>query len=241
LWFNLVGFCLRPGYGDPLDDWRVDQLWAVYAQGVQYQGEARNWAEWWTLWRRVAGGLDPTRQLRILQDVEARLDSSGARGAKGAKASAFDDLVRLAAGLERLPAERKARLGERLLRAGRRPTDAAPRWGALGRLGARVPFYGSVHDVVGRDVARAWLEHLLELDWRSVEPAAFAATQLARLSGDRERDLDAALRERVVERLSKAKAPAKWIAMVQAVTELDSAEESLIFGESLPPGLRLVR
>jgi hypothetical protein len=30
------------------------------------------------------------------------------------------------------------------------------------------------------------------------------------------------------------------MAMVEAVTELDSADESLVFGESLPPGLRLV-
>ena len=162
------------------------------------------------------------------------------RGARGAKTIAYDDMVRLVAGLERIPAERKARLGERLLRAGRRPTDSPQRWWALGRLGARVPFYGSVHDVVPRDLARAWLEQVLELDWRTVDPAAFAAAQLARVSGDRERDLDQAVRERVVERLNKEKAPQKWIAMVQAVTELDSADESLIFGESLPPGLRLV-
>lgn len=240
LWFNLVGFCLRPGYGYPLDDWRVHQLWSIYEQGVQYREEARNRAEWWTMWRRVAGGLDRTQQLRILKDVEGRLNIPRQRGARGAKSTAYDDMVRLVAGLERLPADSKARFGELLLRAGRRPTDSTQRWWALGRLGARVPFHGSIHDVVPRDLARAWLEQVLMLDWQSVEPAAFAATQLARLSGDRERDLNPDMRERVVERLRKEKAPQKWIAMVQAVTELDSADESLIFGESLPPGLRLV-
>jgi hypothetical protein len=44
----------------------------------------------------------------------------------------------------------------------------------------------------------------------------------------------------VVERLRKEKASGKWIAMIQAVTALDSADESLLLGESLPPGLRLV-
>lgn len=240
LWFNLAGFCLRPGFGYPLDDWRVEQLWSIYAQGVQYKDEARNQAEWWTLWRRVAGGLDGTRQRRILKDIEGRLRVTGRRGAKGAKATAYDDIVRLVAGLERLPQERKARLGELLLKPGRRSSDSPQRWWTLGRLGARVPFHGSVHDVVPRDLARAWLEQLLEMDWRAVEPAAFAATQLARMSGDRERDLDLAVRERVVARLRKDKAPEKWISMVQAVTELDSSDESLIFGESLPPGLRLL-
>jgi hypothetical protein len=241
LWFNLTGFCLRPGYGYPLDQWRVQQLWSVYDSGVQYRGEARNWSEWWTLWRRVAGGLDRAQQLRILGDVEGRLGPAPGRGGKGGKAVAQDDVLRLVASLERLPAEDKTRLGDRLVKAGRKPTDAPQRWWALGRLGARIPFYGDLHDVVARDVAQRWLEQLLQLDWRQVEPAAFAATQLARLSDDRERDLDPALRARVSEHLRRRKAPPTWIAMVETVTELDNADASRIFGESLPPGLRLVR
>ena len=240
LWFNLAGFCLRPGCGHPLDDWRVNQLWSLYDQGIQYRDEARNWAEWWTTWRRVAGGLDRARQLRVLDDVEGQLSRVGQRGARGEKTAAYDDMLRLVAGLERVPAERKTSMGELLLRTGRRPADSPQRWWALGRLGARVPFHGNVHDTVPRDVARAWLEQVLALDWQAVAPAAFAAAQLARLSGDRERDLDPDLRERVVERLRREKAPAKWVALVQNVAELDSADESLVFGESLPPGLRLV-
>jgi len=148
--------------------------------------------------------------------------------------------VRLAASLERLPAEHKKTLGELLLKVGKKPTETMQRWWALGRLGARVPFYGNAHDVVSRECSQAWLTQVLELDWKAVEPAAFAATQLARMSGDRERDLDPAVRERLVERLRKEMAPQKWIEMVDRVTTLDSSEESLVFGESLPPGLRLV-
>lgn len=240
LWFNLTGFCLRPGYGYPLDDWHLRQLWTIYGQGVQYQDEARNQAEWWTLWRRVGGGLDQARQLRILEDLEGHLHKPSGRSGKGAQTAAYDAMIQLAASLERLPPEHKAQLGELLLKAGRKPTDATRRWWALGRLGARVPFYGSLHQVVPREHAETWLEQLLDLDWRAVAPAAFAATQLARMSGDRERDLDPAVRDRVVARLRKEKASQKWIAMVQAVTELDASEEALIFGESLPPGLRLV-
>jgi hypothetical protein len=240
LWFNLAGYCLRPGYGYPLDDWRVQQLWSLYEQGIQYREEPRNWAEWWTTWRRVAGGLDQAQQLRLLQDIEGTLASPGQRAAKDDKRTGYDDVVRLVGGLERLPAERKSGIGDLLLRSRRRPTDSPQRWWALGRLGARVPAHGSVHDVVPRDVAVAWLEQVLALDWQAVAPAAFAAAQLARLSGDRERDLSPDLRERVVERLRKDKAPPKWLAMLQTITELDSADESLVFGESLPPGLRLV-
>jgi hypothetical protein len=240
LWLNLAGFCLRPGYGHPLDDWRVGELWSLYEQGVQYRDEARNRAEWWTTWRRVAGGLDTAQQERILQDVEDQLARLGQRGSKDGRAADHDHLVRLVAALERLPAAQKARLGQRLLGAGRRPGDSPQRWWALGRLGARVPFHGHAHDVVPREIAGAWLEQVLALDWAAVTPAAFAATQLARLSGDRERDLGADLRGRVAERLRRERAPAKWVALVEQGAELDSADQSLVFGESLPPGLRLV-
>lgn len=240
LWLNLVGFCLRPGFGYPLDDWRLNQLWSIYEQGVQHRNDARIQAEWWTLWRRASGGLNQDQQSRILKDIEGQLRPTASRGKKGAKTTAIDDIVRLVGALERLPAERKARLGDQMLKLAKKPTDLPQRWWALGRLGTRVPFYGNLHDVVASDVAQTWLEHLLKIDWRSLEPAAFAATQLARMGGDRERDLAPEIRERVVERLRKEKAPAQWIALVQEATELDTSEESLIFGESLPPGLRLV-
>jgi hypothetical protein len=240
LWLNLAGFCLRPGYGHPLDDWRVGELWSLYEQGVQYRDEARNRAEWWTTWRRVAGGLEAAQQERILRDLEDQLARPGQRAPKDGRAADYDHLVRLVATLERLPAARKAQLGQRLLEGGRRPGDSPQRWWALGRLGARVPFHGHAHEVVPREVAAAWLEQVLALDWAAVATAAFAATQLARLSGDRERDLPAEVRARVVERLRRERAPATWATLVEQGADLDSADQSLVFGESLPPGLRLV-
>ncbi|HEU0200742.1 MAG TPA: Hsp70 family protein, partial [Burkholderiaceae bacterium] len=39
MWMNLSGYCARPGFGYPLDDWRVEQLWSLFGQGVQYVNE----------------------------------------------------------------------------------------------------------------------------------------------------------------------------------------------------------
>src|SRR5690606_26782376 len=33
-WLNLLGFCLRPGFGDPVDEFRVQQAWKLYLQGL---------------------------------------------------------------------------------------------------------------------------------------------------------------------------------------------------------------
>jgi hypothetical protein len=93
---------------------------------------------------------------------------------------------------------------------------------------------------VPREVVEEWLDRVLALDWRSVTSAPFATTMLSRMTGDRERDLDQATRARVLQRLRTAKASPSWIRMVNEVTELETADEKRVFGESLPPGLRLM-
>jgi molecular chaperone DnaK (HSP70) len=243
VWFNLVGFTLRPGFGYPLDDWRVKQLWEIFGQGVQFVPEAQNWSEWWTMWRRIAGGLDAEQQTAILDDIAWYLHPPTPRPRKrpkGPKKQGYDDMVRLAASLERVPAERKVEVGGWLLERLTRHDEGDYSWWALGRLGARVPFFGSAHNVVAREVAEEWLEHVLEVDWVESDNAAFAATVLSRMSGDRQRDLPEELRERVAKRLEAHQAPESWVAMVREVTALEAADERRIFGESLPPGLSLV-
>ena len=66
-------------------------------------------------------------------------------------------------------------------------------------------------------------------------------TQLARKSGQRALDVDDSHRERVLEILRSQAVPAHWVQMVEEVTDLESDEQSRLFGESLPIGLRLVR
>lgn len=238
LWLSLAGFCLRPGFGYPLDDWRVRQLWALYEQGVRFP-DAQNWAEWWTLWRRVAGGLEAVAQMRLSHELLRDLRLPTGKAAKD-KQPGIEDMARLAAVLERLPAARKVELGELLLARLARKGESPQLWWAVGRLGTRVPLYGSAHDVVPAPTAAAWLEQVLALDWKNVVPAAFAATLLARLSGDRERDLEPEMRTRVIQRLRAVKVSASWLRMVAEVVELDEADAGRVFGEALPPGLRLV-
>jgi molecular chaperone DnaK (HSP70) len=243
VWFNLAGFCLRPGFGYPLDDWRIDQLWPLFEQGVQFVPEVQVWSEWWTLWRRAAGGLNETMQTRVLDDIAYYLQPPGKAVVKrppGPRCQGYEDMVRLAATLERVAVERKIEIGQWLLTRLKKASESSQSWWAVGRIGARVPFHASAHNVVPPDVATQWLEQLLKVDWKKHETAAFAAAMIARLSGDRERDLNAAIRERVIDALNARKAPDTWLKMVSQVVELSEADERRAFGESLPPGLKLI-
>ena len=258
VWLNLAGYCLRPGFDHPLDDWRIEQLWPLFEQGVQHPKDSHVCAEWWTLWRRVAGGLGQQAQIRVLDDFAFNLQSDEAELLARPPTlvrGTYDDMVRVAASLERIPVDYKVEIGSWLLgripgalqdatgtAAAALPDNATSRnlW-AIGRIGARELVYGSANDVVPPEVVTGWLEALLALDWKRVEPAAFAAAHMARMTGDRTRDLPDLLRTQIVRRLSQTDAAPTWIAMVREVVELDAASTQRILGESLPPGLKLIR
>ncbi|WP_089401002.1 Hsp70 family protein [Noviherbaspirillum humi] len=248
-WLNLAGWCLRPGFGDPLDDWRMAQLWPLFEKGTQYRNDAQVSAEWWTLWRRVAGGLASEAQLRVLDDFAYNVQGADAGIERPAQLvpGNQDDMLRLIGALERIPASYKAEIGDWLLglldqpAGGRtsRPADGLVLW-ALARLGARQPFYGSAHDVVPPETAAAWVEKILALDWKRSANASLAAAHLSRLTGDRSRDLPEPLRQRVIVRLKASGAPSAWAAMVAETQELDEASRQSFVGDSLPPGLKLI-
>ena len=261
VWLNLAGYCLRPGLGDPLDGWRVEQLWAQYPGGVQNASDKQVCAEWWTLWRRVAGGLAAPEHLCLLdafaynlQRNEHGVTPDTTPPVKGSD----DDMLRLGAALERIPPDYKTEIGDWLLKrlhkslakpranvSDRRNaqasvgSDALHLW-ALGRIGARQPFYGSSHETAPTDTVTQWLMALMALDWRKLESAAFAATHLARVTDDRSRDIDPAVRAQIATRLIAVNAPLVWVEMVRQRVELDVATERRMLGESLPPGLKLI-
>ncbi|WP_418316231.1 Hsp70 family protein [Piscinibacter sakaiensis] len=243
LWFNLVGFTLRPGYGDPLDEWRIAQMWELFGPGIAHSNESQQWSEWWTLWRRIAGGLSAEQQEMVYDVIAYYLQPPGGSDIEepeGPAMDGLDDMLRMAASFERLDVARKLQFGGWLLQRLRNPKENPHSWWALGRLGARQPMYASLHHVVPPEQVQPWLESLLGQDWTTVEPAAFAAAQIARATGDRARDLPESIRKQVADRLDAARAAPSWAAMVREVTVLDEADTRRVFGESLPPGLRLV-
>lgn len=243
-WLMLAGYALRPGFGASLDDWRVKETFSTFEQGLQFHQDKGQWDQWWILWRRIAGGLDEGAQTAIVETTRYWLEPQKTARTKprpkGPRFEGFEEMIRLVASLERVPASLKIEIGGWLWeRLGTNQPGGASYW-TIGRLGARVPFYGSAHQVVPPDVAEEWLTRLLALDWKSARDASFAAALIARATGDRTRDVSDEMRAQVVARLEKAQAHASWVQMVREVVKLDDAEEKRIFGESLPVGLKLV-
>jgi hypothetical protein len=150
--------------------------------------------------------------------------------------AAQPELLDLFGFLEKLPADKRVGLGNTLLE--RTWTEREPRfWETLGKIGARVPVYASAHYVLAPGHAENWLEHLLREKWEQVPSAATAAARLARLTGDRARDISDHMRTEVVGRLTKVGASATLIQTVTEVVEVSTKETLQQFGEELPVGL----
>ena len=63
--------------------------------------------------------------------------------------------------------------------------------------------------------------------------------RLARVTGDRARDVSERLRKEVEKRLAAMKAKDAWIQAVREVAELNEEERVAMLGEGLPIGLTL--
>jgi molecular chaperone DnaK (HSP70) len=238
-WLNLAGFLLRPGFGDPGDDLRVNRLWRVLSEELRHPRAVQNRAEWWNLWKRIAGGLGGRQQQHLLQLVAPILVRRGK--AKGPRPSPQElrEMWQAVGSCERLAPAARAELGEALVVDAARGRSSSQELWALARLGARVPVYGPLNCVVPRATAAAWAERLLAADWPRPEAYVFALTQIARATGDRERDLEPALRERIASRLETAPQGARAARLVREPVPLEAREEAQLLDEALPAGLRL--
>ncbi|MDF1667563.1 MAG: hsp70 family protein, partial [Planctomycetota bacterium] len=237
-WLNLAGFCLRPGFGAPGDEHRVREIWRSYLSGMQFQNDPRVRLEWLVLWRRVAGGLTRGQQEQLVSRLGPQLKIKGSL--KGAKKEELNQAWRLVASLENLPGHRKEELGAKLLKAARH--GKAPRcWGwAIGRLGARIPIYGTLDNQMSPAAASAWIETLIGDDTYKLKgDVAFGLVQLARLTGDRSRDIDSKLREKVGYRLKKAGCDGHLLRHLNETVALVANEQSSALGDSIPTGLKL--
>jgi hypothetical protein len=235
-WLNLVGFCLRPGFGSASDEWRVSELRKVYAAGLAFPKEIQNQVEWIVLWGRVAGGWNAGQQGELAQRTAAQLGLSGKKPPR-LNPQIERESWRLLASLEQLAPAQKAKFGEEaIVRIRREPRSSTWAW-VIGRLGARRPIYGPLNTVPPPTAVEGWIDGLLALKEVSPE-VAVAIGQVGAKTGDPARDLREDIRERAADRLEELGYP-DASRQLRTIAETDLTETSRRFGESLPHGLRL--
>lgn len=260
VWFWLMGYCMRPGYGVVGDTDRMAQLWNLFDAGLQYDTESQNQSHWWLLWRRVCGGLVLTEQQilaeRVLELLQ-RLSSGKRQKLKGkgaallkAQAAGQGDAVRLLGMLELLPLAQRTNIGEQLLKQLKQDINNESLWWSLGRVGARqllsadrqLPI--ALQPLPPATVAR-WLPVLIEIlkgkKTFPIEAAAFSVMQISQRTNDAIFNLEPALAQSVAAALSALKVPERWVQAIESVCDQDDADQKMRLGEQMPHGLRLMK
>ncbi len=244
-WYNLLGYCMRPGVGDPVDEWRIKEIWKIYLQGMQFPNQVTCRTEQWIFLRRLAVGLTAGQQWRIYQQVAGYFQASGGKKKVGKQLpKRLNDQEALElwmalANFERLPVETKIELGRLLLQRLKKKTRPQELW-ALSRLGARISLYGPLDRVIPSQEASAWLNTLLSLNLRSKEAVAHALIHLGRFTGDRERDVSEEDRRQVALWLEQYPQQDRFKELLMnPESSWQEEERNWAFGEALPAGLVL--
>ena len=248
-WLNLIGFCLRPGFGMATDDWRVEETWRA-TNGRLVHSTPACLAELRTLCRRISGGLNAGRQTQIASTVlpairqRFRQVQTG-RGKAAPYASGNHEAAeiwRMLGSMELIAQSVRIELGDMIIDLLHRPAFESVRnaliW-SLGRIGGRVPVYGPLNGVVQLSQVTNWIDVLLRTGDLHDSTTQLALMQLTRRTHDRFRDVEDCLRNRVADRLTTASAKSHLVTLITEGGSLESEEANLILGESLPVGLRL--
>ena len=244
-WFNLTGFCLRPGIGHELDPWRIKKIWPLYFEGLFHVKKLEARLQWWIFWRRVCAGLSSGQQTQLFSMISPVLIPQ--KKGRRKKVKHFKPPIEearqmwlFAANLERIDIEKKVSLGNIVL-------DLLPKsqfqrdllW-ALGRLGARVPLYGPANKVVPASQIKIWFSKLKNMELKGQnKPLINCLVSMARICGDRARDLTTSDREEIALFLELLGAKPEEVAPLRELKELERAEQDRAFGENLPEGLIL--
>jgi molecular chaperone DnaK (HSP70) len=233
-WLYLAGFALRPGYGSELDAWAVAQLWDCHDLGLVHRKDKSARANWWMMWRRIAGGLPTDQQERLFADALPELRRS---------AGEFVEGTRLLGSLERVALERRLELSELLfdlVLAGKAAGKPHVFW-ALARLLSRTPLYTSADSVVPAAVVEDCFDRVATQEWKKtgLEPLVAVFAAACRRIDVRSLDIDDGVRRRVLDKLARSGATPEQLHGVREATPVTREERSQLFGEQLPAGLRL--
>ena len=238
-WLNLIGFSMRPGFGEAMDDHRMNKLWKIYKSGPIAAKQPQVMNEWWIFWRRVAGGLSSGQQRQMSQDLSFMTKQKKGGHARRIPPQERIEMWMAIANMERLNVQDKIDWGRHLLNELTPKKSKPQHFWAMSRIGARELFYGPIDRVISANVVSEWIMTILRQSWRNPKPVALSLYQMARLTGDRKRDIDQKIRDQIADWLKQNGLFTNESKCLYKVIPLTAKEENSVFGESLPPGIML--
>lgn len=239
VFWQLLGFVARPGFGDGADEGRVRRIFSLFEQKLAFPDKPQGWAAFLVAFRRIAPGLLESEQVAIRDTFDPFVIPTLAKKAKGKNPPlARTELDALLCFLERVPKERRAEYGAVVLeRAFTEKSIAVLE--SVHALGARYPTYASDHHAIDGKVIESWVEQLVRQKFCELPQASAHFIAIARCTGDRVRDLSESGRRSLERALMKAGTADSDLLPLREVIAPTAAQRVAEFGDDLPLGLML--
>jgi molecular chaperone DnaK (HSP70) len=236
-WWNLAGFLLRPGFGFPLDDFRLKELWLIILSEINTITDSDCLVQKAICYRRVAPGLNKGQQMQIAHTLlpllwnkkTNRLDIKGK-----SELNLYNEVIRAFASLELIDAALKIKVGEELLKKIISGKGTSSEFWSLGRIGARQLFHGSITNVINKDLCSEWIEKLLLLSNEYDAKLPVTLGLLAHKTDHREINISPTLIDKILKRY-----PMEKLGNALTHCAVSTAQREEMFGEQLPVGLLL--
>lgn len=236
-WWNLAGFLLRPGYGFPLDDFRIKELWKIILSEIKTRKSPDLLLQEWICYRRIAGGLTKGQQTQLASDLLPSLNKNRIEIKNKNDLYQFQEKIRLLASFEYLDCITKEKLGEVLLKRLMMEDYTSTEIWALGRIGARHPVYGSAAHVIPRETCSKWVVDLLEKSKIPIEKLSFLVGQLARKTKMREINLPDSILQKAQVHFQNTEYNNRLSTLLFEEGGLTQAEQNEVLGDHLPLGI----
>lgn len=214
--WNLAGFCLRPGIGHPLDVHRIKEMWKLILGDFASNPSKEVMLQQWICYRRLAAGLTKGQQTQLFHRMMQATTHDQ---------YAYAEKIRGLASLERIESQLKIKLGLDLLKTLETGKGKPCDYWALARLGARKLLYGSLADVLSKQTCESWIERLLNMPQLDSQHGNFLLAALIHPIEQRSLDVSEKTVKRVKERIGEVELV--W----------DQVQQERLFADSLPAGL----
>lgn len=238
-WWNLAGFLLRPGFGFPLDDFRMKELWKAILSDHKRERTDECSIQTWICYRRVAGGLNKGQQMQLAADLMSKISPKPIRSK--AELYSYEEKIRALAAMELIEPSFKIKLAQGLLARMKAGLATPAEFWALGRIGGRHLVYGSLAHVIPRDVCAKWIEELLQMPHLDREALALLLGQLARKTELRELNLPATTLDKIMQVYDSNPNRDRLKSLLYEERRLTAEERDHIFGDQLPLGLSILK
>lgn len=234
--WNFIGFCLRPGFGHPLDDFRNKELWKIILEDLGNKEKDEIKLQKWICYRRIAGGLNRGRQAMLSKNLLEDLNIEKTfKNRHDLYLQA--ELLRTLSALEWLEIPFKISLGKKVLQRILSGNTLSSDYSVLGRLATRRPLYASFTHLIPVDTVEEWLSQLLSSKLEANSLATLLA-QIAAPGSSRECNISKKMIENILARFSSDEQQRlKEILLNEAAFTVK--EQETFFSDSLPIGLKI--